>query len=293
LKDAARLLAYLAGTVLFGAVCAPILYWTVQWLATKGIFPALAKYDFEAFFHRALLLGALLFLWPLLRSVRSKTARALWLIPNPVWRRDVAIGFLISALPILCFGIVLVVLGNYTLRSELAWGAIATVVLTAAVVPFIEEAFFRGLLLGVVLRDGRPWVASFLSAAVFSIVHFLKAPEQTTTSVTWTSGFVSLAHSFDQFTEPMLVLAGCTTLFLIGVILANARLRTQSLWLPIGLHAGWIFASSEFNKVAHRELVALPWLGKNLLVGIVPLGVCFVSWILVGAFLKYARSRES
>jgi membrane protease YdiL (CAAX protease family) len=134
---------------------------------------------------------------------------------------------------------------------------------------------------------------ALLSAGIFSIVHFLKAPDQTTTAVAWTSGFSSLAHSFDQFTNPMLVLAGFATLFLIGVILAHARLRTRSLWLPIGLHAGWVFASGAFNKIAHREIVALPWLGKNLLIGVVPLCVCLVSWVLVGAWLRYAGTREN
>ncbi len=127
-----------------------------------------------------------------------------------------ASGFLISAVPVLCCGVVLVTLGNYTMRAQVAWPAVAAVALTAAVVPFIEEALFRGLFLGVLLRGNRPLPAALLSAAIFSIVHFLKAPDQTTTSVGWSSGFVSLAHSFDQFTEPMLVLAGFTTLFLIG-----------------------------------------------------------------------------
>ena len=67
----------------------------------------------------------------------------------------------------------------------------------------------------------------------------------------------------------MLVLAGFTTLLLIGVILAHARLSTRSLWLPIGLHAGWIFASGTFRQIAHREIVTLPWLGKSLLIGVV------------------------
>jgi membrane protease YdiL (CAAX protease family) len=205
----------------------------------------------------------------------------------------VAIGFLISALPALCYGVFLLALGNYTMRTHVAWGAVAALALTAAVVPFIEETLFRGLFLGVLLRSNRPLTAALLSSGIFSIVHFLKAPDQTTTSVAWTSGFISLGHSFDQFAEPMLVLAGFTTLFVIGVILAHARLRTQSLWLPIGLHAGWIFASGAFNKIAHREIVALPWLGKSLLIGIVPLCVCLVSWILLRAWLRYVGTCES
>jgi membrane protease YdiL (CAAX protease family) len=293
LKDAARLLGYFAATILFGALAAPILFWTAQWLAAQGIFPSLAQFDFEAFFRRALLLGAILFLWPFLRWLRIRQLHDLGLVPNRTRTRDVVIGFLISAVPVLCCGVFLLAFGNYTMRTDIAWAAVGAVALSAAVVAVIEEALFRGLFLGVLLRGNRPLAAALLSSGIFSIVHFLKAPDQTTTSVGWTSGFISLAHSFDQFTEPMLVLAGFTTLFLIGAILAHARLRTRSLWLPIGLHAGWIFASGAFNKIAQREIVALPWLGKNLLIGVVPLCVCFVSWILLGVWLRYAGTRES
>jgi uncharacterized protein len=293
LKDAARLLGYFAATILFGAIAAPLLFWSAQWLAAHGVFPGLAHFDFETFFHRALLLGAFLFLWPFLRWLRVKGLRDLGLAPNRHRGRDATTGFLISASPVLCCGVFLLASGNYTMRPHVAWAALAAVTLTAAVVAFIEETLFRGLFLGVLLRGNQPLTAALLSSAIFSIVHFLKAPDRTTTSVTWTSGFISLAHSFDQFAEPMLVLAGFTTLFLIGVILAYARLRTRSLWLPIGLHAGWILASGAFNKMAHREIVALPWLGKSLLIGVVPLGACLASWVLLGAWLRYVGTRES
>ena len=91
----------------------------------------------------------------------------------------------------------------------------------------------------------------------------------------------------------MLLLAGFTTLFLIGCILADARLRTRSLWLPIGLHAGWIFASGAFIKIAHQEMLALPLLGKNLTIGIVPLFVGLISWALLRVWLRYVGTRES
>lgn len=293
MKDAARLLGYFAVTILFGAIAAPILFWAAHWLGAHGVLPALAKFEFEAFFHRALLLGALLFLWPFLRGLRIKSPRDLGLERNPHWVRDMTMGFLVSAVPVVCCGVVLVVLGNYTIRADVAWTALAAAALSAVAVPFIEEALFRGLFLGVLLRGYRPSTAAWLSAGIFSIIHFLKAPDQTTTSVGWTSGFSSLAHSLDQFADPMLVLAGFTTLFLIGTILAHARLQTRSLWLPIGLHAGWIFANAAFNKIAHREMVNLPWLGKNLLIGIVPLGVCAISWLLLLGWLEYAGRRDT
>ena len=85
----------------------------------------------------------------------------------------------------------------------------------------------------------------------------------------------------------MSVAAMFTTLFLIGWILADARLRTRSLWLPIGLHAGWIFAAGAFNRVAHRGIPELPWLGKNLLVGIMPLSIAALTWVIMRSWLRY------
>jgi membrane protease YdiL (CAAX protease family) len=293
LKDAARLLAYFVATILFGVLAAPVLFWAAQSLAAHGIFPALATFDFESFFHRALMLGALLFLWPFLRWLRIKSLHDLGLARNPRWLRDLAVGFLISALPVLCCEIFLVERGVYSMRAISFWSALGGVILTATVVPLLEESLFRGLFLGVLLRGLRPVLAAALSAAIFAIVHFLKAPDETTISVQWNSGFVSLAHSFDQFREPMLVLSGFTTLFVIGVVLAHARLRTRSLWLPIGLHAGWILASGLFGKLARREILALPWLGKSLLIGLVPLSVCLASWLLLRVWLKYGDPRES
>jgi hypothetical protein len=76
----------------------------------------------------------------------------------------------------------------------------------------------------------------------------------------------------------------------VGCILADARLLTRSIWLPIGLHGGWVFANGLFSKAAHRELLALPWIGRDLLVGIVPLGVALLSWWLVRA---WAHQRSS
>ncbi|MEP6955417.1 MAG: CPBP family intramembrane glutamic endopeptidase [Chthoniobacterales bacterium] len=293
MKDAARLVAYFMATVLFGALAAPVLYWAVQWLIGHGWLTFLADRDFETFFHRALLLGALAFLWPLLRSLRIRNGRDLGMTPNAHRGRDVLAGVLTSAVPLLCFGVLLVVLGIYSLKSSLPFVGILGRALSAVVVPFIEEPLFRGLILGVLLRAGTPFFATFATSALFSIVHFLKAPENTSIEVTWSSGFASIAHAFYQFQQPLLVAAGFTTLFLLGWILADARIRTRSLWLPIGLHAGWIFASALFGKVTQREAEMLPWLGKNLLIGLAPLGVALVSWALLRIWLRHVETPKT
>ena len=214
--------------------------------------------------------------------------------PNPHWLRDLFAGFLLAAIPLLCCGAIVIALHVYSLRSTPNLVGLVKVLGATIAAPAIEETFFRGLVLGILLRSGRASTCrSLLRLRSISIVHFLKAPDRTSTIVTWTSGFNSIAHAFVQFADPMLVAAAFTTLFLIGWILADARIRTRSLWLPAGLHGGWILSAGTFNKIAHREMLALPWLGKNLLVGIVPLGVGLITWILVGSWLKYDRARKT
>jgi membrane protease YdiL (CAAX protease family) len=293
LKDAVRLLIYLAASVLLAALLAPPLFWSAQWLAAHDPFRFLAGFDFETFFHRALLIALIVLLWPLLRSIRVRAWSDLGLNPNRHWVRDVLVGFLLAAIPLLCCGAILVALPVFSLRSSVNWLGFAQLAAASVVVPLIEETFFRGLVLGILLRTGQRYMSIFLTSAFFAIVHFLKAPEQTSPIVTWLSGFNSIAHSFRQFTHPMLVAAGFTTLLLLGLILADARVRTRSLWLAIGLHGGWIFARGAFQMIARREFLILPWLGKNLLVGIVPLALGALTWMLMRGWLKHARAAKA
>jgi membrane protease YdiL (CAAX protease family) len=293
LKDAARLLAYFACTLLLGLFLAPVLFWTAQALAAHHILPFLADFDFEAFFHRALMIAAVLLLWPFLRATRVRNLKDLDLAPDPRWKSHLLDGFLLALIPLLFFGMALLAFHVYSIRLTITGKAMASLVATSTIVPLIEETLFRGLVLGILLRAARPFLAVLVTSAFFSILHFLKAPERTDSVVTWTSGFNSLAHSFVQFSDPVLVGAAFTTLFLIGWILADTRLRTHSLWLPIGLHAGWIFGNGLFNRLAHRHVQMLPWIGKNMLVGLIPLGVCLITWLLVFQWLRFRRNDKA
>ena len=292
MKDAARLAAYFIAIVVGGALLAPILFWSAQALAAHGVFPFLAKYDFDTFFHRAILVAAVLLVWPLLRISNVRGLADLGLAPNPHWARDAGCGVLVSVIPLLFCGALLIALHVYSFRHVFVWPRFGKVVLASISVPFIEETFFRGIVLGILLRTGRKLLAIVAVSALFAAVHFLKGSEREFAIVTWTSGFQSIGDAFAGFGDPMMVLAAFATLFLIGCILADARVLTRSLWLPIGLHAGWIFGSSTFGWLARRQMVALPWLGKNLLVGIIPLGLAAVTLILMRLWLKHDRASQ-
>jgi membrane protease YdiL (CAAX protease family) len=293
LKDAARLFIYLAASVLLAALIAPLLFWSAHSATLQDFAHLFAGVDFESFFHRALLIALLVLLWPFLHWVRVRRWQDLGLEPNRHWSRDVLAGFLLAAIPLLCCGAALLALHLFSPRHMINWFALAKVVGATFAVPAIEETFFRGLVLGLLLRSGHKYMSILATSVLFSIVHFLKAPEQTSTVVTWAAGFNSIVHSFSPFANPMLVGAAFTTLFLIGWIMADARVQTRSLWLPIGLHAGWILANGVFNRVAHHGVAALPWFGKNLLVGIVPLIVGCLTWLLMRGWLRYADAAKT
>jgi membrane protease YdiL (CAAX protease family) len=292
LKDAARLAAYFIAIIVVGALLAPILFWSAQALAAHGVFPFLVKYDFDTFFHRAILVAAVLLLWPLLRVSNVRGLGDLRLTPNRHWARDVGCGVLLSVIPLLFCVALLIALHVYSFRHVFVWPRLGKVLLAAISVPFIEETFFRGIVLGILLRTSRKLLSIVAVSGLFAAVHFLKGSEREPTIVTWTSGFQSIGDAFAGFGDPMMVLAAFATLFLIGCILADARVLTRSLWLPIGLHAGWIFASGTFSWLARRQMVALPWLGKNLLVGVIPLGLAAVTWVLMRLWLKDDRASQ-
>jgi membrane protease YdiL (CAAX protease family) len=292
LKDAARLAAYFICIVVIGALLAPVLFWSAQVLAAHGVFPSLTKYDFDTFFHRAILIAALLLLWPLLRVSNVRSPADLGLAPNSRWGRDVGFGVLLAVIPLLFCGALLIASHVYSFRHILVWPRLGKIILAAVTVPFIEEAFFRGIALGILLRTGRKLMSVLAVSVLFAAVHFLKGSEWEPPRVTWTSGFQAIGDAFAGFGDPMMVLAAFATLFLIGCILADGRVLTRSLWLPIGLHAGWIFASGTFNWLARRQMPALPWLGKNLLIGIIPLSLLAITWIVMRLWLRNDRAPQ-
>ena len=292
MKDVAKLAVYFVAIVIVGAFLAPFLFWSTESLAAHGVFSFLAKYDFETFFHRAILIAAAFLLWPFLRISHVRGMADVGLAPNPRWGRDLCAGAVFSAIPLFCCGALLIAFHVYSFRHVFAWSRFGKVLVASIIVPFVEEWFFRGIILGVLLRTGRKYIPILAVSALFAVVHFLKAPERTSAIVTWSSGLNSIAHSFGRVGDPMMLASAFVTLFFIGCILADARVLTHSLWLSIGLHAGWIFGSGTFSLLARRQALALPWLGKNLLVGIIPLGVATFTGIIMRTWLKHDRASK-
>ncbi len=316
-KEITKICLYFAFVLLFGALIAPALFNLGKGIAGMRIvsedgylYKVLSGSDFNRYFNRAVLLSALLGLIPLLKSLKMRRAD-LGMVPNPRWKSHLAVGFSAAAGLLLLMGAGYLVFHIFDLappaghRAAAEWGSrfdagtIFGIVSAAIAVPLLEEFFFRGAIFGLALRTVRPLPALLFVTFFFTIVHFLKPPDSVKlldADVTWGSGFWMVGQVFAKFGNPLFILSEFATLFAVGWILGVARLRTDSLWLSIGLHGGWVFGLKLYSEltwipVKLQKGAYLPWAGRDLKEGLIPLGFVVLTGVIVFAWLRRAQSR--
>jgi membrane protease YdiL (CAAX protease family) len=136
-------------------------------------------------------------LWPAFRWVGIQRISVLGIDPNPLWKRDLAIGFVLAFLPVIALGAGYFFYGVYEFRPNWEGMKFLRAAGTACVVSVIEEFLFRCVFLGVCLMAMRRVAAVGMSAVFFAGVHFLKTSKQVSEApVTWLSGFEQLPLVF-------------------------------------------------------------------------------------------------
>jgi membrane protease YdiL (CAAX protease family) len=291
LTAAGKIIAYLLAVVLLGALLAPPLYWLGQASSQIGALHFLKDTDFQRYFARSILIGAFLLLPLVIRSIGLESFRDIGLRRNPLWWRDVTAGLLLATAATAALGFVAIWFGIYTWKSLLPWNLVAAVFLPALTVSAIEEFLFRGAILGLVRKTISTLPAIVLVSALFSIIHFFRPVDGQISTVQWYSGFELIGKGFGRLTDPLLVGGGFMTIFVLGLLLADSAVRTRSLWLSIGLHAGTVFGKMSFNKLTKQLTQAPPWFGPELTVGLGSVLTLLFLWFLVWLlFLRRAFS---
>lgn len=92
-------------------------------------------------------------------------------------------------------------------------GAIPFAMAGGVVAGFVEEVIFRGIIFRWIEELGGSWAALAVSSALFGLAHGLND------GATW---FSTLAVAVEA-----------------GLLLGGAYMLTRTLWLAIGIHAGW------------------------------------------------------
>ena len=93
-----------------------------------------------------------------------------------------------------------------------------------------------------------------------SAVHFVKPAQKVPLEgIDPLAGIFHLIHTFDRFLDPIALLPGLTGLFTLGLVLSYAFMRSGSLYLSIGLHAGWIFSIKTLRVFGDFRREDLGW----------------------------------
>jgi membrane protease YdiL (CAAX protease family) len=198
--------------------------------------------------------------------------------PNLQWRRDLISGFLLALVPVILLGAGYILSGVFSPKPNFDSAGFLRIGGTAVVVSTIEEFLFRGVLLGLAVAVMPRYAAALLSAVLFSVVHFMRTSRQALeVPVGWLSGFEQLPLAFSSAPPWPLLGWGFLSLLIAGILLAYATIQTRSLFIPTGLHAGWIFGQQSLQLVAQFRPkptdTLLPWVGPNVVSGAVPTGL--------------------
>ena len=167
--------------------------------------------------YLVLTVAAVLAGWVMLIRFDGRPPGALGLALTRHTPREIAVGYLIGALLIGGASLLLFVTGSARFHAEpgtlggylgtLAW-TLAYFTLAAA----FEEVLFRGYAFQVLVEAVGAWPTVLVTSALFSLIHL---------------------------GNPGINAFALANIFLAGILLGFAYLRTRSLWFATTLHAGW------------------------------------------------------
>lgn len=241
----AALLAYLILVFAGGAMLGTVLYKLVQSLAVDfQLFAGMAKMPFHRYVNRCLMILALVGLIPLSRRLGFRGFKDLGWTAGGQWASQLAKGFVLGFFSLGVLLAMALVFGGRTfsgnvtaslLISSLIKAALASILVAAA-----EETLFRGFLQRSLATTLGGWKAIIVSSLVYALVHFFKRVENPEV-ITWGTGFVVLGGMLSGFADLQSLFPALVNLTLAGIILGYCFSISGSLYLPAGLHAGWVF----------------------------------------------------
>jgi len=213
-----------------------------------GLLHGRLAYPFHSYVDRCLMIAALGGMFLFWRRFGIASWREIGVEPQntPHLGGGLAIGLLSSAAVLGAA----VILGGRFLSGSAGIGEIGTLLLAALLVAPLEELLFRGVIQTVVIRGIGAGAGIAAASLFFATVHFIKVPvDFNPVPVTAGSGFAALGLAFAPFADPNAIASRFLLLTIVGAVLGLAAWRTGRLWLPIGLHAGWIIGAKLGNRL--------------------------------------------
>jgi len=224
------------------------------------------------FFNRCATVAALVCLWPLLRALGMASWQGIGLQSPPALAlARGAAGWVVAFAGTMLLGWTAVAAGNRVWDNNPTLDFLKPLA-TGCVVGIMEEVFFRGLLFGALRREWNTSAALWVSSVFYALLHFVGAPP----------------------TNWLGVLPAVVSLTAFGALLAWCYVRSGSLYLCIGVHAGCVAGLKWLGQISDGGAAGLEWLfgsGRFRLVnGVGGWPMLLVMWlVLIGLEKLLAR----
>lgn len=273
-------------SLLGAAVATPPIYlgfhaWAED--ATAPLLVYLGEKDFPRYFDRVRWLFILIGLPVLCRRTGLTRARAFGLrVPEGTWRRTAAwFGVGTAMVVVLVAG--QVASGVAEVRPPDGTGAllagVGLAILSAAVIGFVEELVFRGIVFQLVLATLRLLPAVAVASLFFAVLHFQRVPGHlwpADADVGLGTGF-HVAWWTVAAMVTSLEASKLAALVLVGLILCLVFARSGSLYPAMGLHAGWVWIAQMHRRWIYVDEDAAPdaalalWGTRDMIDGALPI----------------------
>jgi len=291
MKAYQRLGLIILASLLLSCLISPVIYVLIQFL--RGLSPGMhhaLDFPFDRVMRRVVLVVTILLFYRERAKLEIMSLASIGMRREPGWRSLLCRGWILGTCSLALMLVIMLLFGSRRPETSFSgsWDLTRQLViasLSGAVVGFIEEPFFRGFILQSLFKDMRRSTSVVAMSLFFAIVHFFNASDMPPAhGFHPLLGFKALVYFFQPLLSPSELIPGFIGLFLVSIVLAYAYLRTGSLYLSIGLHAGWVFGIKAETLFLDRINSVAPWFFGD---GRVVTGV--FGWIMLLLMLLVVR----
>jgi len=245
------------------------------------------SYDFGRVMRRIMMAVAILLIFLLRKQLMIGSFVTIGIKPIQGWWEQLQMGFFLSTGMFILYITFLWISGTQTFQPDAKSlmdiiFELLKILLIACLVGCIEEILFRGFIFQSLLMDLQTVSAICISSLFYSLLHFFKTKLLVSPGFQPFIGFIVIYQSFkDIIINFTTILPSLIGLFLVGVVLSYAYFRTKSLYLAIGIHAGWIFLIKANKLFFDHVGMNLKWLfgDSKMITGV--LGWSFLIFTLI------------
>ena len=298
-----RVLVIFFGLILYtfivGALASVPVYELIQNLFAQDSF--LGKQPFGKVANRVFILVAATGLYPCYRLMKKGVSLddLGYNISRSDFKLELKQGVIFGLCSLMVLAVLIVLLGIRPFEDDasisMALKTLLKVSIGALLIGFIEETFFRGVILRSMVKTIKPFWSIIITSLVFASIHFIRnKTDGIMDDLQWYSGFTYLKSSFNNFYHPKF-LGSWLTLFACGVYLSILSLHHGNIARCLGVHIGWVIILGVVKKITDDDKSSsLNWMigsydkVTGYLAFFIITTICFSFW-----FLKYRRKESS